>query len=124
MAVGAQAAAPSSGNHTQASAKAPVSPPVAPPTAKIQKTQRQHSKCKSPKGQRLSISYSPGWYSTTIYFNNHCGQKRSFQPMMASRTGKRGPAQCITVNAHTKGHKKVRTPGYVVTDVKFLAKCK
>jgi hypothetical protein len=85
--------------------------------------QRQHSACKSPKGKRINVSYSPGWVSTTVYFNNHCNQKRSFQPMMASRTGKRGPAKCITVNPGTKGRKKVRTPGYIVTDVRFINSC-
>ncbi|MFI0447246.1 hypothetical protein [Actinomadura sp. 6N118] len=92
-------------------------------TVRIQ--QRSSSKCKSPKGKKINVSYQPGWLSTTFYFNNHCKQRRAFKVMgvTGQKPPKFGTVACIAVNAKTKGRKKVRHPGYSVTHIKFIKKC-
>ncbi|KAB2346046.1 hypothetical protein [Actinomadura rudentiformis] len=93
------------------------------PTVRIQ--QRPSSKCKSPKGKKIRVSYQPGWLSTTFYFNNHCKQRRAFKVMGTNgqKPPKFGTLACIAVNAKTKGDKKVRHPGFSVTHIKFIKKC-
>lgn len=117
--VAPNATAKSSTNATaKSSAKASVDP-----TVRIQ--QRSSSKCKSPKGKKINVSYQPGWLSTTFYFNNHCKQRRAFKVMGANgqKPPKFGTVACIAVNGKTKGKKKVRHPGFSVTHIKFIKKC-
>ncbi|WP_329249865.1 hypothetical protein OG417_03965 [Actinoallomurus sp. NBC_01490] len=79
------------------------------PAAAVQSSsvKRVSFACKSPKGQKLNISYQPALY-TTFYFNNHCSQHRHIQIRTRGR-------YCIditktlVVNPHTKGNKKVHT---------------
>ncbi|MFG2004092.1 hypothetical protein ACGFNU_33530 [Spirillospora sp. NPDC048911] len=93
------------------------------PTATIQK--KSSSKCTSPKGKKINISYKTGIVSTTFYFNNHCNQRRAFKVMGATgqKPPKFGTLACIAVNAKTKGKKKVRHPGFGVTHIQFVKKC-
>ncbi|MFC4014849.1 hypothetical protein ACFOY2_47045 [Nonomuraea purpurea] len=83
------------------------------------------SKCTSPKGKKFNVSYKTGIVSTTFYFNNHCKQRRSFKVMGAAgqKPPKFGTLACISVNAGTKGRKKVGHAGFGVTHITFVKKC-
>lgn len=68
-------------------------------------------KCKSPGGKKFNISIGyRGIASQTIYFNNHCSQKRSVRTHYRGQAPGGEPSQgsyCImTVNPKTKGKKK------------------
>lgn len=67
--------------------------------------ERKSAKCKSPKNKKINISWGDGSESTTVYFNNHCAQKRAIQLQFGSNQS--GHYRCITVNAKTSGKKKI-----------------
>ncbi|MGH8791210.1 MAG: hypothetical protein ACRDXX_00995 [Stackebrandtia sp.] len=69
----------------------------------VQEVQRESFPCKDGTNNTLNLSWDPFDYSTTIYFNNHCSKKMEFMPHDQTN----GQKQCITVNANTKGKKKV-----------------
>jgi len=68
---------------------------------------RKSAACKSPKGQKINISWGDGNVSTTVYFNNHCAQKR-FVQLEFVRENHTSFNKCITVNPKTKGKKKIQ----------------
>ncbi|WP_437479198.1 hypothetical protein WME75_32840 [Sorangium sp. So ce1014] len=37
---------------------------------------RKSAKCASPRGKRINISWGDGNISTTVYYNNHCDERR------------------------------------------------
>ncbi|MFJ6390142.1 hypothetical protein ACIQJT_21340 [Streptomyces sp. NPDC091972] len=68
-------------------------------------------KCSSPAGAKFNISIGyRGPLSQTIYFNNHCSQKRSVRTYYSGQEPggepKTGSYCTMTVNPKTKGHKK------------------
>ncbi|MEU1942061.1 hypothetical protein ABZ554_06360 [Streptomyces sp. NPDC020125] len=68
-------------------------------------------KCRSPRGKKFNISIGyRGPLSQTIYFNNHCSQKRSVRTHYRGQAPGGEPSQgsyCIMkVNPKTKGKKK------------------
>jgi hypothetical protein len=67
---------------------------------------RKSAACTSPKGQKINISWGDGNVTTTVYFNNHCAQKRAIwlQFVHEDHTSFH---KCITVNAKTSGRKKI-----------------
>jgi hypothetical protein len=68
---------------------------------------RKSAACKSPRGQKINISWGDGNVTTTVYFNNHCAQKRAIQ-LQFVRENHTSFYKCVTVNAKTKGHKKIQ----------------
>jgi hypothetical protein len=68
---------------------------------------RKSAACKSPKGQKINISWGDGNVSTTVYFNNHCAQKRAIQ-LQFVRENHTSFYKCFTVNAKIKGRKKIQ----------------
>jgi hypothetical protein len=67
---------------------------------------RKSGACKSPKGQKINISWGDGNVSTTVYFNNHCAQKRAIW-LQFVRENHTTFHKCITVNPKTSGKKKI-----------------
>jgi hypothetical protein len=67
---------------------------------------RKSAACKSPKGKKINISWGDGNVSTTVYFNNHCAQKR-FVKLEFVRENHTTFSRCMTVNPKTKGKKKI-----------------
>ncbi|MGV2918477.1 hypothetical protein [Streptomyces alfalfae] len=68
-------------------------------------------KCKSPAGAKFNISIGyRGPASQTIYFNNHCNQKRSVRTHYKGQAPGGEPSKgsycSMTVNPKTKGKKK------------------
>jgi hypothetical protein len=70
------------------------------------KVHRKSAACTSPKGKKINISWGDGNVSTTVYFNNHCGQKRAIQ-LQFVRENHTSFYKCITVNPKTSGRKKI-----------------
>ena len=79
---------------------------------------RKSFKCATPKGQKLNISWSPGNVSIKVYFNNHCKQKRHIKLVFKQATD-----VCLTVNARTKGNKRVYTTGGKLDKITSPSKC-
>ena len=46
-------------------------------SADAQAVHRASANCASPLGQKINISWGDGNVSTTVYYNNHCSQKRA-----------------------------------------------
>ncbi|WP_242907244.1 hypothetical protein [Actinomadura terrae] len=103
-----------------APAKAPAAAPVATGAADtgIAAAKRKSFKCASPRNQKLNISWSPGNISITVYFNNHCKQKRHIKLVFKQATD-----VCFTVNPRTKGKKKVWTTGGKLEKITSPSKC-
>ncbi|MEV4020059.1 hypothetical protein AB0J35_57250 [Nonomuraea angiospora] len=80
--------------------------------------QRKSFECDSPKGKKLNLSWDPGIVSVTVYFNNHCKQKRHIKLDFKQATD-----VCFTVNAKTKGKKKVHTTGAVLRSITSPSEC-
>jgi hypothetical protein len=68
---------------------------------------RKSAACTSPKGQKINISWGDGNVTTTVYFNNHCAQKRAIK-LQFVRENHTSFDKCITVNAKTSGRKKIQ----------------
>ncbi|MEV4364660.1 hypothetical protein ACWEPL_59735 [Nonomuraea sp. NPDC004186] len=79
---------------------------------------RKSFKCASPKGKKLNLSWDPGIVSVTVYFNNHCKQKRHIKLDFKQATD-----VCFTVNPKTKGKKKVYTTGAVLRSITSPSEC-
>ncbi|MEU7747876.1 hypothetical protein [Nonomuraea sp. NPDC049158] len=75
-------------------------------TADVAATHKKSAKCASPSGSKINISWGDGNVSTTVYFNNHCNQKRAINLQFVQENGKIFD-KCITVNPKTKGKKKI-----------------
>ncbi|OII67473.1 hypothetical protein [Streptomyces sp. CC77] len=74
-------------------------------------------KCKSPAGEKFNISIGyRGPLSQTIYFNNHCNEKRSVRTHYKGQSPggepKEGSYCVMTVNPKTKGSKKFIPSNY------------
>jgi hypothetical protein len=67
---------------------------------------RKSAACKAPKGQKINISWGQGNVTTTVYFNNHCAQKRAIK-LQFVRENHTSFEKCITVNPKTRGKKKI-----------------
>jgi hypothetical protein len=67
---------------------------------------RKSAACVSPKGQKINISWGDGNVSTTVYYNNHCAQKRAIK-LQFVRENHTSFYKCVTVNSRTKGKKKI-----------------
>jgi hypothetical protein len=67
---------------------------------------RKSAACTSPKGQKINISWGDGNVTTTVYFNNHCAQKRAIW-LQFVRENHTSFHKCITVNPKTSGRKKI-----------------
>jgi hypothetical protein len=85
---------------------------------------RKSAACTSPKGQKINISWGDGNVSTTVYFNNHCAQKR-FVKLQFVRENHTSFNKCITVNPKTHGKKKIQygQPNRVTLPAKNPADC-
>ena len=85
---------------------------------------RKSAACTSPKGQKINISWGQGNVTTTVYFNNHCAQKR-FIKLEFVRENHTQFNTCITVNPKTKGKKKIGygQPNQVPLPAKNPADC-
>jgi integrase len=81
---------------------------------------RKSAACKSPEGQKINISWGQGNVTTTVYFNNHCAQKRAIQ-LQFVRENHTEFYKCITVNPKTKGKKKIQYGN--PNEVTLPAKC-
>ncbi|MFC6883336.1 hypothetical protein [Actinomadura yumaensis] len=97
-----------------AAESAPAAPAAKAAPASPAGTESYHYKsfkCSSPKGRNLNVSWDPGLDSTTIYFNNHCKQKRKIKAYLADQFAsngvRAGEYKCLTVNPRTKGKKKI-----------------
>lgn len=95
----------------------PAAKSAAAEDVRIQKVIRQSSKCTSPKGKKLNISWQPASESITVYFNNHCNQRRTIRVWYHFS----GKHRDVKVNAHTKGHKRLwhNTWGSAVKKITF-----
>jgi hypothetical protein len=67
---------------------------------------RKSANCTSPSGNKINISWGDGNVSTTVYYNNHCNQKRAIQLEFVRENGTRFD-RCFVAPARTKGHKKI-----------------
>jgi hypothetical protein len=67
---------------------------------------RKSAACTSPKGKKINISWGDGNVSTTVYFNNHCAQKRAIW-LQFVRENHTSFHKCVTVNPKTSGKKKI-----------------
>jgi hypothetical protein len=85
---------------------------------------RKSAACASPKGQKINISWGDGNVSTTVYFNNHCAQRR-FIKLQFVRENHTSFNKCITVGSKTHGKKKIGygQPNQVTLPTKKPAIC-
>ncbi|MFI6637318.1 hypothetical protein ACIBI7_51275 [Nonomuraea fuscirosea] len=81
---------------------------------------RKSASCTSPKGNKINVSWGDGNVSTTVYFNNHCNQKRWIELKFVKQNHDFF-WKCVGVNAKTSGKKKV---GYSMPDKVVLTKKK
>ncbi|MES9537619.1 MULTISPECIES: hypothetical protein [unclassified Actinomadura] len=72
----------------------------------VNATHHKSAKCKSPKGKKINISWGDGNVSTTVYYNNHCSQKRAIELEFVRENGTRFN-KCFVAPAKKKGHKKI-----------------
>ncbi|WP_214409907.1 hypothetical protein [Sphaerisporangium fuscum] len=73
--------------------------------AKAASVHRASAACASPRGQKINVSWGDGNVSTTVYFNNHCNQKRTIELQFVSQRNVFW--KCVTVNPRTHGKKKI-----------------
>ncbi|NJP94922.1 hypothetical protein HCN51_36750 [Nonomuraea sp. FMUSA5-5] len=67
---------------------------------------RKSASCTSPSGQKINVSWGDGNVSTTVYFNNHCNQKRWVELKFVKQNHDFF-WKCFSVNPRTSGKKKV-----------------
>ncbi|MEI5102267.1 hypothetical protein RB200_31940 [Streptomyces sp. PmtG] len=109
----AVAAVPAAASPSAASSQTSVSAKAADFSA--QAIHRNSFACKSPSKAKLNTSWGDqGSQSVTVYFNNHCNQKRWVRLHM-KKGGVDGGAKAticfMHVNPHTKGKKKIWPSG-------------
>ncbi|UBU18191.1 hypothetical protein [Nonomuraea gerenzanensis] len=88
--------------------------------AQAQGVHRQSAACTSPKGQKINVSWGDGNVSTTVYFNNHCNQKRWIELKFVKQNHDYF-WKCFSVNPRTSGKKKI---GYSNPDKVVITKAK
>lgn len=81
---------------------------------------RASASCTSPKGKKINVSWGDGNVSTTVYFNNHCNQKRWIE-LKFVKENHNYFWKCVGVNGKTSGKKKV---GYSMPDKVVITKKK
>src|SRR3954470_21478286 len=67
---------------------------------------RKSASCASPSGNKINISWGDGNVSTTVYYNNHCNQKRAIELEFVKENGERFD-KCVVAPANTKGDKEI-----------------
>ncbi|GAA2212296.1 hypothetical protein GCM10009850_077580 [Nonomuraea monospora] len=67
---------------------------------------RASASCTSPRGQKINVSWGDGNVSTTVYFNNHCNQKRWIELKFVKQNHDYF-WKCVSVNPRTSGKKKI-----------------
>ncbi|WP_433444266.1 hypothetical protein [Nonomuraea sp. CA-141351] len=67
---------------------------------------RKSARCTSPKGKRINISWGQGNVSTTVYFNNHCNQRRWIELKFVEQNHNFF-WKCFSVDARSSGKKKI-----------------
>ncbi|MEV0390112.1 hypothetical protein [Nonomuraea sp. NPDC050643] len=84
---------------------------------------RKSASCTSPRGKKINISWGDGNVSTTVYFNNHCNQKRWIE-LKFVKSNHDYFWKCFSVNPRTSGKKKIgnSNPAKVVI-TKKMANC-
>ncbi|WP_433248940.1 hypothetical protein [Actinomadura nitritigenes] len=89
-------------------AGAPAASAATAPSGKVSAAAK-HTKsasCASPKGSKINISWGDGNVSTTVYYNNHCSQKRAIWLDFRRSNGSYF-SKCFVAPAKTKSHKKI-----------------
>jgi hypothetical protein len=89
-------------------ASAATAPAGAAPAGKVSAAAK-HTKsasCASPKGSKINISWGDGNVSTTVYYNNHCAQKRAIW-LDFRRSNGTYFSKCFVAPAKTKSKKKI-----------------
>ncbi|NGY59916.1 hypothetical protein G7043_13380 [Lentzea sp. NEAU-D13] len=72
----------------------------------VQAVHRKSAKCTSPSGKKINISWGDGSTSTTVYYNNHCNQKRAIE-LLFRPAGEFPFTRCFVAPAGEKGDKKI-----------------
>lgn len=103
-----------------ASAQSPAQSPAQSSAAQALSAHRKSASCTSPKGKKINVSWGDGNVSTTVYFNNHCNQKRWIELKFVKQSHDFF-WKCIGVNGKTSGKKKV---GYSNPDKVVITKKK
>ncbi|MBG0816953.1 hypothetical protein [Planomonospora sp. ID82291] len=67
---------------------------------------RKSAACASPSGEKINVSWGDGNVTTTVYYNNHCNQKRAVKLQFVRENGTIF-YKCFTVGAKSKGSKKI-----------------
>lgn len=71
-----------------------------------QAVHRKSAKCVSPRGKKINISWGDGNVTTTVYYNNHCNQKRAIELEFVRENGTRF-YKCFVAPAKKSGKKKI-----------------
>ncbi|MEU6720492.1 hypothetical protein ABZ897_54340 [Nonomuraea sp. NPDC046802] len=79
---------------------------------------RKSASCTSPRGKKINISWGDGNVSTTVYFNNHCKQRRWIELKFVQQNHNFF-WKCFAVNGKTSGKKKI---GYGMPDKVVITK--
>lgn len=91
---------------TAAMVSAPAAASASTTGVSAKATHHKSAACKTPKGQRINISWGDGNVSTTVYYNNHCNQKRAIE-LDFRRSNGTYFSKCFVAPARKKGHKKI-----------------
>ncbi|MGI5328101.1 hypothetical protein [Actinomadura nitritigenes] len=89
-------------------AGAPAASAATAPSGEVSAAATHHksASCASPKGSKINISWGDGNVSTTVYYNNHCSQKRAIWLDFRRSNGSYF-SKCFVAPAKTKSHKKI-----------------
>lgn len=89
-------------------AGAPAASAATAPSGKVSAAAKHNksASCASPKGSKINISWGDGNVSTTVYYNNHCSQKRAVW-LDFRRSNGTYFSKCFVAPAKTKGRKKI-----------------
>lgn len=68
---------------------------------------RKSAKCSSPSGKKINISWGDGNVTTTVYYNNHCNQKRAIELEFVKESGEL-VYKCVVAPANTQDNKVVQ----------------
>lgn len=71
-----------------------------------QAVHRKSAACASPSGEKINISWGDGNVTTTVYYNNHCNQKRAIELEFVRENGTRFN-KCFVAPARTKDSKEI-----------------
>lgn len=83
---------------------APVASAAPSDDVSVQAVTRKSAACSSPSGQKINISWGAGATNTTVYYNNHCNQRRA---LTFGFYGAGGTTifKCFVAPARTQGSK-------------------